>query len=137
MNPTGTEARVCADIAKRQLQGIAKYGTTVEKNPLGLTQWLQHAYEECLDQAVYLKRALEQLQGVEKIEEPEMADVTSLGDSERLYVPSDHVVELEDGSKLIASAGDPHADLRKQWKPGQRWQYRIPGAIIDDCAGCD
>lgn len=62
MEPTGTEARVCADIAARQALGIRKYGQTVEANPLPLQAWLQHAYEETLDQAVYLKRAIEQLQ---------------------------------------------------------------------------
>ena len=59
---TGTELSVCADIARRQQHGIAKYGTTVAANPLTLGQWLQHAYEETLDQAVYLKRAIEELQ---------------------------------------------------------------------------
>lgn len=58
---TGTEAAVCADIFKRQQVGIAKYGVTVADNPLHLRQWLQHAYEETLDQAVYLKRAMEEL----------------------------------------------------------------------------
>ena len=61
MNPTGTEARVCADIAQRQARGVAKYGTTVETNPLPLREWLQHAYEEALDQAIYLKRAIEEM----------------------------------------------------------------------------
>lgn len=58
---TGTEAEVCKDIAERQQGGIAKYNTTVRDNPLSLRQWLQHAYEECLDQAVYLKRAMEEM----------------------------------------------------------------------------
>lgn len=60
-SPTGTEATVCADIARRQAHGRAKYGTTVAENPLPLRAWLQHAYEECLDKAVYLKRAIEQM----------------------------------------------------------------------------
>lgn len=59
--PTGTEARVCEDIAKRQQLGIAKYKTTVAKNQLELREWLEHAYQECLDQAVYLKRAMEKI----------------------------------------------------------------------------
>ncbi len=59
--PTGTESRVCQDIAERQQKGIAKYGTTVEANPLTHRQWLQHAYEEALDMAVYLRRAMEEL----------------------------------------------------------------------------
>jgi len=58
---TGTEARVCADIAERQALGRAKYGTTVEENPLPLADWIRHAYEEALDLAIYLKRAGEEL----------------------------------------------------------------------------
>jgi hypothetical protein len=57
-NPSGVEAAVCEDIARRQQLGIQKYGGTVADNPAGLHEWLQHAYEECLDQAVYLKRAM-------------------------------------------------------------------------------
>jgi len=56
--PTGIEAIVCNDIAARQQLGIAKYGTTVADNPLPLRAWLEHAYEECLDQAVYLRRVM-------------------------------------------------------------------------------
>lgn len=61
MPATGTEARVIVDIVRRQQMGIAKYGTTVETNPLALKQWLNHAYEETLDLAIYLKRAMEEL----------------------------------------------------------------------------
>ena len=59
---TGTEGLVCDDIAARQKMGTAKYGTTVCANPLELKQWLQHAYEECLDQAIYLRRAIQELE---------------------------------------------------------------------------
>ncbi len=59
--PTGTELRVCEDIAARQQFGIKKYGQTVEQNPLSLREWLEHAYYEALDQAVYLKRAMEEI----------------------------------------------------------------------------
>jgi hypothetical protein len=58
---TGTEAAVCGDIAERQQRGIEKYGATVRDNPLTLRAWLQHAYEETLDKAVYLKRAIEEI----------------------------------------------------------------------------
>lgn len=58
---TGTEARVCADIARRQSEGVAKYKVTVEDNPLPLREWLQHAYEETLDKAIYLRRAIEEM----------------------------------------------------------------------------
>ena len=56
-----TETQVCADIKRRQELGIAKYGTTVAQNPLELRQWLQHSYEEQLDNAVYTKRAIQEL----------------------------------------------------------------------------
>lgn len=63
---SGTEARVCVDIAYRQEAGIKKYGTTVEGNKLELRQWLQHAYEETLDLAIYLKRAMEEIDELQK-----------------------------------------------------------------------
>jgi hypothetical protein len=59
---SGTESRVCVDIARRQQLGIKKYGVTVEKNNLELLSWLQHAYEEALDMAIYLKRSIEEMQ---------------------------------------------------------------------------
>ena len=61
MSIKDTETQVCADIKRRQELGISKYGTTVAQNPLDLRQWLQHAYEEKLDDAVYMKRAIQEL----------------------------------------------------------------------------
>lgn len=58
---SGTELRVCRLIAERQMRGIQKYGTTVEANPLTLRDWLQHALEESLDHAIYLRRAIEEM----------------------------------------------------------------------------
>ena len=58
---TGIEKEVCEDIEKRQQMGIKKYGVTVQDNPLSLKEWLQHAYEEALDLAIYLKRAQKEL----------------------------------------------------------------------------
>ena len=59
--PTGTEARVCTDIALRQQLGLQKYGTSVQDNPLPLRAWLEHAYQEALDMAVYLRRAMDDM----------------------------------------------------------------------------
>lgn len=56
-----TEYKVAADIFGRQRVGLQKYGISVRDNPLPLREWLQHAYEECLDQAVYLRRAMDEL----------------------------------------------------------------------------
>lgn len=56
--PQGIEKLVCEEITKRQQLGVNKYNTTVLDNPLPLKAWLTHAFEECLDQAIYLKRAI-------------------------------------------------------------------------------
>lgn len=49
---------VRADLLRRSQFGITKYGVTLDRADLSLRDWLQHAYEECLDQANYLKRAI-------------------------------------------------------------------------------
>lgn len=54
---------VCDDIRSRSAKGIAKYGVTLERTDLTLRDWLQHAYEETLDQANYLKRAIMEIDG--------------------------------------------------------------------------
>lgn len=46
------------DLLERSQVGVKKYGVTLERTDLGLKEWLQHAYEETLDQANYLKRAI-------------------------------------------------------------------------------
>lgn len=56
---------VMADLNKRSEAGLSKYNTSLERTDLDLKDWLQHAYEECLDQANYLKRAIMELEGEE------------------------------------------------------------------------
>ena len=58
---TGIEALVCQDIARRQKLGLAKYGVSLEQNPLGLLSWLQHSYEEKVDDLLYTRRAMEEV----------------------------------------------------------------------------
>jgi hypothetical protein len=55
------ECLVCDDILRRQQLGINKYGTTVAKNPLELRAWLVHSYEEKLDDLIYMRRAIDQI----------------------------------------------------------------------------
>ena len=56
-----TETLVIADISKRQEVGLRKYGVTVADNPLYLREWLEHAYQEALDFAIYLKRSMQEI----------------------------------------------------------------------------
>ena len=50
--------QVMNDLNDRSRVGVEKYGVTLERDDLSLKDWLHHAYEECLDQANYLKRAI-------------------------------------------------------------------------------
>lgn len=48
--------QVVAELEARELKGIETYGTTLDRTDLTRSQWLQHAYEEALDLALYLKK---------------------------------------------------------------------------------
>ena len=53
-------------LRSRSNAGLKKYGTTTDNNPLTLKQWLQHALEECLDQANYLQSAITEIDRMEE-----------------------------------------------------------------------
>lgn len=49
---------VITDLIAREKMGRIKYGVTVDKANLSEQEWLNHAYEEALDFAIYLKRLM-------------------------------------------------------------------------------
>lgn len=63
-DPTVNE--VIQEMLARDAKGFVKYGVTTADNPLTLRQWLQHALEETLDKAVYLRRAIRELDTLEE-----------------------------------------------------------------------
>lgn len=50
------EESVISQIRSRRDLGRKKYGTSMERVDLTSIQWVQHALEECLDQAIYLEK---------------------------------------------------------------------------------
>lgn len=54
------------DLLSRSKLGISKYNTTLDRTDISLKGWLQHAYEECLDQANYLKRSIIEIERDER-----------------------------------------------------------------------
>ena len=56
------------DLLQRSQVGIKKYNTTLERTDLDLKDWLQHAYEEALDMANYLKRSITELENNERVQ---------------------------------------------------------------------
>ncbi len=55
------EDAVMKKIYERSLVGERKYGVTMERQDLSLKEWLIHAQEEAMDQAVYLEKAIQDL----------------------------------------------------------------------------
>lgn len=56
---------VIAQLRSRSKRGIEKYNTTLAENDLSLIEWLEHAKEEAMDQALYLERAIYELRSKE------------------------------------------------------------------------
>jgi hypothetical protein len=56
---------VIAQLRSRSKLGIEKYNTTLAENDLSLIEWLEHAKEEAMDQALYLERAIHELRSKE------------------------------------------------------------------------
>ena len=50
---------VINDLKQREQKGLSTYGTTVDRTDLTEKEWLQHAYEEALDLAIYLKKLMQ------------------------------------------------------------------------------
>jgi hypothetical protein len=48
--------RIASLLRSRSETGIRKYGTTLDRTDLEVKQWIDHAIEECLDQALYLQK---------------------------------------------------------------------------------
>ena len=48
--------KVIDQMVKRSNMGMIKYGKSIMDNNLSLSEWLTHAIEESLDQAIYMER---------------------------------------------------------------------------------
>lgn len=53
--------RVKQDLENRELKGLATYGVTVDRDDYDHLDWLIEAYNETLDNAMYLRRAIDTL----------------------------------------------------------------------------
>lgn len=50
---------VKAKYTERSETGIKKYNTTLDRDDLTVTEWLQHAQEEAMDLALYLEKVMQ------------------------------------------------------------------------------
>jgi len=56
MKKSNLLTQVIAELESREAKGMETYGTTLDRQDLTRSEWLQHAYEEALDLALYLKK---------------------------------------------------------------------------------
>jgi hypothetical protein len=56
--PSNLLQLVIMDLRVREERGLETYGTTMDRTDLTQKEWLQHAYEEALDLALYLKKLM-------------------------------------------------------------------------------
>lgn len=61
-----TTHRAAIIMAKRDAVGVAKYGQSVDQNPLSASEWAQHALEEAADGLKYAIRAKEEALKLER-----------------------------------------------------------------------
>lgn len=52
------EERVIEKIRERADRGLGKYGVTMERQDLDITEWVEHAQMEAMDLSIYLERIL-------------------------------------------------------------------------------
>jgi hypothetical protein len=56
-----TVEKVINRFLERSELGIKKYGTTLDKNNLPLSEWLKHSIEEKMDDILYMQRIIDEL----------------------------------------------------------------------------
>ena len=60
---------VIDDLVSREKKGLETYGTTVDREDYELKNWLQEAYEECLDKCIYVKAAIKKIENAKNLQE--------------------------------------------------------------------
>lgn len=83
---------VIKEIAERAEAGLNKYGTTMDRTDLISSDWVQHAYEEALDMAIYLKRLKKDMLAMEE----ELRAFKTQSDIKELWKE----IEVEDKKRL-------------------------------------
>lgn len=120
--PDPIVAAVRADLLRRSAAGIAKYGTTLARTDFPLREWLRMAYEEALDHALYLKRAMVEMDAGETPPPPPTPAPTPRGS-----IPSP--AEIEAGkTPRGAWTRAQLAEWGVPWPPPGGWKRRLEDA---------
>ena len=90
--PSRILSRVMDKFKDREQEGLVKYGTTMDRNDLSLTEWINHAQEEAMDLVLYLEKMKQEVQ----YQEYDLTDETWLG------FPSDEIQDKPRDSVEVA-----------------------------------
>ena len=114
------------DLLDRSEVGIKKYNTTLDRNDLETEKWVQHAYEELLDGALYLKRLLKDI-NTSKIYYSSEAYFALVSEKSKLEMELDTKNRIINNlTKVIKSQEEEIIELRKEEyleKKRRAWHY--------------
>ena len=66
--------QLITEFQSREEQGLRKYGTTMDREDLSLSEWVQHALEEAMDLSLYLIKIKQQLNDTQRFPDYQEAD---------------------------------------------------------------
>lgn len=99
-SPCAIVESVRNDLLTRSEIGLAKYGTTLGENPASRKDRLQHAYEEALDLANYLKWEIMKEEEVKHdyVRFAQDIDAVANGHVERINRPAEYTIHADNGT---------------------------------------
>lgn len=114
------------DLLDRSELGIKKYNTTLDRTDLETDEWVQHAYEELLDGALYLKRLLRDI-NTPKIYYSSEAYFTLMSEKCKVEIEMNEQERIIDNlRKVIKSQEEEIAELNKEkilLQKRRAWHY--------------
>ena len=66
--------QLISEFQSREERGFLKYGTTMDREDLSLSEWVQHALEEAMDLSLYLIKIKQQLNDTQRFPDYQEAD---------------------------------------------------------------
>jgi hypothetical protein len=66
--------QLISEFQNREERGFLKYGTTMDREDLSLSEWVQHALEESMDLCLYLNKIKQQLNDTQRFPDYQEAD---------------------------------------------------------------
>jgi hypothetical protein len=94
---------VLRQFQERSELGQKKYGTTLDRNDLSFSQWIQHMKEELMDAVLYMQRLKEEITN--------MKEEKLLRDIEDIDIYGMQVVEPDNGF-WVSNTTNTHLNLR-------------------------